>query len=197
MPLGLRHILEGYDHLAFILGMAALAGGLGTLLLWVSLFTLAHSLTLGLAAFGLIALPPTLTEPLIAGSVAVLGVEALLRRPNIAGRRDWGFGKPRRDIRRLTQSVTVFTFGLVHGLGLSYALSALAGSTGSGLVFRVLWFNVGVELGQLLVVLIALPVLWWAWRRPGACGVLNWIVGLGLTAFGSYWLFERLFAMRA
>ena len=197
MPLGLRHILEGYDHLAFILGMAALSGGLGTLLLWVSLFTLAHSLTLGLAAFGLIALPPTLTEPLIAGSVAVLGVEALLRRPNIAGRRDWGFGKPRRDIRRLTQSVTVFTFGLVHGLGLSYALSALAGSTGSGLIFRVLWFNVGVELGQLLVVLIALPVLWWAWRRPGACGVLNWIVGLGLTAFGSYWLFERLFAMRA
>ena len=197
IPLGWRHIIEGYDHLAFILGMAALAEGPGTLLLWVSLFTIAHSLTLGLAALGLIVLPPALTESLIAVSVAALGMEALLRRPNAAVRGDGGFGKPRRDTRRSMQSATVFGFGLVHGLGLSYALSAMADTAGSALLVRVLWFNVGVELGQLLVVLVAMPGLWWAWRRPAYRGALNWVVGLGLTAFGSYWLFERLFAMRA
>jgi len=140
--LGFTHIVPGgLDHVLFVLGLFLLASRTRTLLLQISAFTLAHSATLALAALGLVSVPSSIVEPLIAVSIAYVAIENLMTT---------SISKWRLAI--------VFSFGLLHGLGFAGALVDL-GISGTNLPVTLVGFNVGVELGQLAVVLAAAVVM--------------------------------------
>jgi len=144
--LGIEHILTGYDHLLFLLGLILVGGSLRPLALVVSAFTLAHSLTLGLAALGVWAPSPRLVEPAIALSIAYVGVE------------NWFV----RDASR--RWLITFPFGLVHGFGFAGALGQIA-LPAREVTLELAAFNVGVEAGQLAVLAAVLPIVLWLGRR--------------------------------
>lgn len=179
VPSGIEHILLGPDHVAFVLGLLLVPLTLGHLLIAVSLFTIAHSTTLALTWFGVITLAPSITEPLIALSVAALGIENLL-----------GAGRTPGAALRFRE-LTVFGFGLIHGIGLSFQLGALPSNSLPEAVMRLLAFNVGVELGQLAFLLVAGLPLAWALRQPWGRHVA--IPGSALLCgLGVFWFFERV-----
>lgn len=134
--LGVEHILTGWDHLAFVLGLLFLVGFNRRLVATVSAFTLAHSLTLALAALGWLVLRPPPVEAAIALSILLVAAEALHDRPTFTRR--W-------------PALVAFVFGLVHGLGFAGALKEV-GLPQHQLAAALLSFNLGVEAGQLLVV---------------------------------------------
>jgi hypothetical protein len=141
VALGIEHILSGYDHLLFLLGLLLAGGSLGSLAKIVTAFTVAHSVTLSLAVTDVVTLPDRLVEAVIALSIAFVAAENLAPRPAVSRR--W---------------VASFLFGLVHGFGFSSALREL-GLTREGLVLSLLGFNLGVEAGQALVIAVLLPGL--------------------------------------
>jgi HupE / UreJ protein len=141
VALGVEHILTGWDHLLFLLGLLLRGGSWLSLAKIVTAFTLAHSITLALAALNIVVLPDRLVEAVIALSIAFVAAENLFFKPVVARR--W---------------VVSFCFGLVHGFGFSSALREL-GLSSSGLVLSLFGFNAGVEIGQALVVAVALPAL--------------------------------------
>ena len=148
--MGFRHILpEGVDHILFILGLFLLGAKLRPLLAQVTAFTIAHSLTLGLAMFGLVRLPASVVEPIIALSIAFVAIENVLAKSV----------KPWRIL-------VVFGFGLVHGLGFAGALQDL-GLARRELLPALVGFNIGVELGQLTVVGAGLLAVGWFRQSPG------------------------------
>jgi hydrogenase/urease accessory protein HupE len=175
--LGFTHILpHGLDHILFVVGLFLLSTSPRQLLAQVSAFTLAHSLTLGLSLYGVVSLPGRVVEPLIALSVAYVGVENLFT----SRLQPW-------------RVLVVFGFGLLHGLGFAEALAAL-NLNRADLLSTLISFNVGVELGQLAVVAGA-SVAFFAvrharreWHRP-AMRVASGGVGL----MGVVWMVERLF----
>jgi hypothetical protein len=135
---GFTHILPGgLDHVLFVLGLTLLSVNLRTLALQVSLFTIAHSATLGLAMAGVVAVPGHIVEPLIAASIAYVAIENL-----------------RAKSLSYWRLVLVLAFGLLHGLGFAGALRE-TGLAGGSLATTLVGFNLGVELGQLAVVLAA------------------------------------------
>ena len=141
--LGVEHILTGWDHLLFLFGMVLVAARTKAVLKIVTAFTVAHSLTLALGVLGVIAPSPRWVEPLIALSIAWVGVENLLLK-NLEGR--WR---------------VAFAFGLLHGFGFAGGLADI-GASAQQLPTVLLGFNVGVELGQLAVLAVLLPLLAWA-----------------------------------
>ena len=143
LEIGFKHILEGYDHLLFLAGLIVVSKSLKQLLPVVTAFTIAHSATLILSAFGIISLNPLLTETLIAVSIVYVGVENIFKE-KFNGR--W---------------LIAFGFGLVHGAGFSGHLTALLQSVmGTGQIWSsLIGFNIGIELGQVVVILIAFPLL--------------------------------------
>jgi hypothetical protein len=147
LELGVEHILTGWDHLLFLLGLIIVGGTLRSLLGVVTAFTVAHSITLALAATGAVAPSPRVIEPLIALSIAYVGVENFFVRD--ASRR-W----------RIT-----FPFGLIHGFGFAGALREIA-LPHAQIPVALVSFNLGVELGQLGVLAIALPLTLAARRAP-------------------------------
>ncbi len=174
--LGFTHIVpHGLDHILFVLGLFLLAANARTVLLQVSAFTLAHSITLGLALFGVVSVPSAVVEPLIALSIAYVAVENLFTTSLTRWR-----------------LLLVFLFGLLHGLGFAEALAAL-NPPASQLVAMLVAFNVGVEGGQLAVILIA-ALLVHALRLPAAdyrrLVVRPASLAIGLA--GAYWLVVRL-----
>jgi hydrogenase/urease accessory protein HupE len=176
--LGVHHILSGLDHLLFLGGLLLAARGMRQLVVALSAFTAAHSLTIAGAAVGWVHVAPALVEPLIALSIVYLGVEMLVR--------------PGHGVRW----IVVCAFGLVHGLGFAEALvDAGVGSTAGQMLVSLLSFNLGVELGQLLVVAAVLPLIWtlrsrpfWRARVVPACSVM-------IAVAGGYWLLERVGAI--
>lgn len=173
-PLGVEHIATGYDHLLFLLALILCGGNLKSLIKIITAFTLAHSMTLGAAALGMVSLPSALVEAVIALSIAYVAFENLFPRFAIS--------------RRWTIS---FLFGLVHGFGFSSVLQEI-GLPKDSLVWALLNFNLGVEVGQLVAVLITLPALLWlnkqthAQRVTQMLSAIVMLVGLGL-------FIERLF----
>ena len=144
--LGLQHILSGYDHLLFLAGLLLGVHGLRRVVMTATAFTIGHSLTLVSAVLGIVALPAGLVEPLIAASIAYVGVENLVST-NTSSR--WR---------------TALAFGLIHGFGFAGALQELGvGSGGVRTVVPLGFFNLGVEAGQVAVALMVLPV-------SGTCG---------------------------
>ena len=139
---GIIHIVpHGLDHILFVIGLLAFSRSGHHLLLQISLFTVAHTLTLAAASLGLITLSPALVEPLIALSIAYIGVENLLRSsPQIT---------PQFTLMR---GGVVFAFGLLHGLGFASVLADF-GLPDTAFLASLISFNIGVELGQLIVVI--------------------------------------------
>ncbi len=187
LRLGVEHIFAGYDHLAFLIGLLLLAGSLwrktsrrealGYVLRVVTAFTVAHSLTLVLSALRLVSLPSRWVESAIALSIGYVAVENILLST----------GKRR--------GLLAFGFGLVHGLGFASVLREL-GLPKTGLIASLLSFNVGVELGQLAVVLLALPLLvvLSSWR-----GYQSYVVRGGsfvLLLMSLFWFVDRAFDMQ-
>lgn len=172
LKLGVEHIWTGYDHLMFLFGLLLAANRLRDMLMIVTGFTVAHSITLSLAATGRLSLPPSLVEPAIACTIAFVGLENFFSPP------------PRRRV------VVTFFLGLIHGFGFAGALAEL-GLPQHALVLALLCFNGGVEMGQAAVVLLLLPLLLWL-HRFSAWKTLS-RVGSGIVVGGGlYWMAQRM-----
>ncbi len=171
--LGIEHIVTGTDHLVFLLGLILVGGSARSLALVVSAFTLAHSMTLALATLSIVAPSPRLVEPLIALSIAYVGVENL-------------FVKDANKRWRIT-----FPFGLVHGFGFAGALRAIA-LPRAQIPVALVSFNLGVEAGQLGVLAIALPVLLAARRAPAFRDRGTKLASLGIAFAGMVWFVVRI-----
>ena len=166
--LGIEHILTGYDHLLFLLALVLRGGNIWSLLKIITAFTVAHSITLALAALNIVMLPERLVEATIALSIAYVAAENLFMRHTVSHR--WA---------------VAFIFGLMHGFGFSNVLREL-GLPKEGLVWALLNFNLGVEAGQAIAVVVAVPLLMWLrrfrWepRAVVAISVAVLVVGLAL-----------------
>ena len=188
LRLGFAHVVTGFDHLAFVLALVLLATRLRDVVVPITAFTVAHSLTLGLAATGVWVLPGRIVEPLIAVSIVVVGLEnviALRRRP--AG--DWVGDAAARARRWLT----AFAFGLVHGFGFAALLRAI-GLPPREFLLSLAAFNVGVELAQLAVVVLPFLLMRHLLRRAAAYRTVASVVSSVVAALGALWLVERLAA---
>jgi hydrogenase/urease accessory protein HupE len=141
--LGVQHILSGVDHLLFVVGLLFLVGFRRRLVATISAFTLAHSLTLACSVFGWMTLRPAPVEAMIAMSIVLVASEALRERETLA---------------RRIPALVAFLFGLVHGLGFAGALKSI-GLPQSHLPLALLTFNVGVEIGQLMTVVVAYAIV--------------------------------------
>jgi hypothetical protein len=172
--LGVEHILTGHDHLLFLLGLLLRGGSWLSLAKIVTAFTLAHSVTLALAALDIVVLPDRLVEAVIALSIAFVAAENIFWRPVVSRR--W---------------VISFCFGLVHGFGFSSALREL-GLPRHNLIAALFGFNLGVELGQGLVVAAALPLLALV-RRTGWERQMVWGSSLAILLVGVVLFVERAF----
>lgn len=182
--LGFWHVLAGWDHLAFLAALMFGVAGLGGLLAAITAFTLAHSITLALAALDVFALPPRLVEPAIALSVLLVILAHLRAGP--ARARAW---------------IPAFAFGLLHGFGFAGVLGDI-GLPQEARVSGLLGFNLGVEAGQLLFVLPVaalafaarrwLPDSWPALRRTAGLVVLAFATFLAGTAIRGFWLLRDL-----
>ena len=172
---GFEHIVPlGADHILFVLGLFFFSLHVRPLLWQVTAFTAAHTTTLALATLGVVSVPASVVEPLIALSIAYVGVENVLR-PRL------GWWRP----------LVVFGFGLLHGLGFASVLSDVGGGTGHFLA-RLIGFNLGVELGQLAVIgaaflLLALPF----GRRPWWRAYVAVPASLAIALVGAWWAVER------
>jgi len=183
LRLGAEHIFQGTDHIAFLIGVLLLGGTLRQLVGVVTAFTLAHSVTLAVATLGWLVPPPRLIEPLIALSIVAVAVENLvaLRSPLSAARVN-------ASIARRWQ--LTFGFGLIHGFGFAGALRALE-LPRALLAPSLLTFNLGVELGQLVIVALAWPLLRWARGLPAMWpGGMRW-ASAGVATLGVFWLVQR------
>jgi hypothetical protein len=175
--IGFQHIIPlGFDHILFITCVFFLNSNIKQVILQASMFTLAHSITLGLAMYGVIRPPANIIEPLIALSIVVLAVENIYTKKV----------KPWR-------LVMVFLFGMVHGMGFAGALSQL-GMPQYAFATALISFNVGVELGQLAIIL----TLWFfvarvfsgrIWYRSRIVIPVSALIGIVAT----YWTVERIF----
>jgi hypothetical protein len=175
--LGYTHILpKGLDHILFVLGIFLLSPRLKTMLLQVTAFTIAHSITLGLSMYGILSLPSRIVEPLIALSIAYVAIENLITREL----------KPWRV-------ALVFLFGLLHGLGFAGVLREL-GLPRAEFLTALLTFNLGVEGGQLTIIAAALvataPFVKQGWYRQRVVIPASILI----AATGIYWTIARLLA---
>lgn len=179
IPSGVHHIMIGPDHILFLIGLLLLGGSLRKLVTIVTAFTIGHSITLSLAALNIVNPPGWLIEPAIALSIVVVGADNLLQR------KEQG-----RDLRIWVAGA----FGLIHGFGFASVLREF-GLPQEALGWSLFSFNVGVELGQLAIVLVvglALALL----RRWLPAATDKWVVPGGsvvVIAAGAYWFVERVF----
>jgi hydrogenase/urease accessory protein HupE len=176
LSLGFTHIVpRGLDHMLFVLGIYLLSGRARTVLWQVSAFTVAHSITLGLSLYGIVALPPSIVEPLIALSIAYVAIENIF----LSELKSW-------------RVALVFGFGLLHGMGFAGALKEL-GLPRSEFLTALLTFNVGVEAGQLAVIGAAFLLV------GGFCANQAWYrsrivipASMLIACTAVYWTIQRL-----
>ncbi len=172
--LGFEHIVpKGLDHILFVLGLFLLTPGWRPLLWQVTAFTLAHSITLALAMFQVVALSPDIVEPLIALSIVLIAVENIVT----STLQPW-------------RPAVVFGFGLLHGLGFAGVLSELGLPPGQ-LILPLVTFNIGVELGQLAVILVAFLLVGHWQTKPWYRQRIVIPASLAIAAVALYWTWER------
>jgi hypothetical protein len=173
--LGIEHVAGGLDHVLFVCGLFLIVGANRKLVATITAFTVAHSVTLALAAFDVITLPRAPVEATIAASVLLVAVEATAKRETWTKKKPW---------------IVAFAFGLVHGLGFAGALGEL-GLPHAALPKTLFAFNVGVEIAQLALValLVGAERLVLAKKTPRL--VLAYAIG----GFGAFWLIERTVAI--
>ena len=176
LVIGFEHIIpKGLDHILFVLGIFLLSTRFGALLWQVTAFTLAHTITLGLSIYGLISAPASIVEPLIALSIAYVGIENSLS----SRLQPW-------------RIVLVFLFGLLHGMGFAGVLTEI-GLPRSEFLTALITFNIGVEFGQLAVICLAFALLGWWRNAPWYRQRVTIPLSLLITAIGLYWTWERVF----
>lgn len=176
LSLGVKHILIGYDHLLFLFSLLIVTRSVLATLKIITCFTIAHSITLALATFDLVRIPGAVVEPLIAASIIFVAIENLVRGDQPKGR-----------------MLLVFAFGLIHGLGFASVLRELGvGTTGTGVAMPLLSFNLGVELGQLLVAALLVPLIRMFHERP--LFAKRWVPACSILAAlaGAFWLIQRV-----
>lgn len=181
--LGIEHIWQGIDHLLFVLGLVLLVDSRRKLLLTITAFTIAHSITLALATLGVLRVPGPPVEAIIALSIVFVAAEILHRqqgRTSLATHKPW---------------LVAFSFGLLHGLGFAGALAEV-GLPQNSIPLALLFFNIGVEIGQLLFVAALLAggalLLRLAGRRDPRPGIV--VAAYAIGGVASYWVFERIAA---
>ena len=180
--LGIEHIVpKGLDHILFIFGVFFFAVKLKPLLWQVTMFTLAHSLTLILASLKLVFIPASIIEPLIALSIGYVAFENIFQRQ----------GKFHSRSNAIRYAV-IFFFGLIHGLGFAFVLEDIGLPTGQ-LILSLLSFNIGVEIAQIGLVVLAYLLMFYPskqlWYRKAIQIPCSLVIGL----IGIYWFFERVF----
>ena len=174
--LGVKHILTGYDHLLFLFGLLVVARGFASSLGIITSFTIAHSITLAVATLHPVQIPSRIVEPLIAASIVFVGIENLLRGDIPTARRMVAFG-----------------FGLIHGFGFASALrEAGIGSGIGGILLPLFSFNLGVELGQIMVAALAVPIIWKLRENPMFIGRWAPACSAAVVLLGSFWFVQRV-----
>ncbi|WGD50712.1 HupE/UreJ family protein [Bradyrhizobium sp. CB1650] len=178
---GIEHIFLGYDHIAFLIAVVLWARRLIPVIKIVTAFTIAHSITLSLAALDLVVIPSRIVEPAIAASIVFVAVENFFSR----------------DIDRRWR--VTFMFGLIHGFGFAGALREVGLPT-NAIVPALAAFNIGVEIGQVAIVAIVMPLLGLFDRliatdpaKPVRAARLVYAVSAAISLLGGYWLFTRVF----
>jgi hypothetical protein len=184
LRLGVEHILLGVDHLLFVLALLFLVQGWRRVLGTITAFTAAHTMTLAAATLGYVHVPSRPVEASIALSIVFVAVEIIhgrQGRPGVTQRRPW---------------IVALVFGLLHGLGFAGALSEVGLPPGA-IPLALLFFNVGVEIGQLLFIAVATAVLF-AWRRmevgSTAAMSLEAVAAYGIGGVAAFWMIERTLA---
>ncbi len=172
---GFEHIIpRGLDHILFILGIFLFSTQLKPLLWQVTMFTIAHTITLGLSINGLITIPAAIVEPLIALSIAYIGFENIFRHS-----------------LQNSRLVIVFIFGLLHGLGFASVLAEF-GMPDDDFLFALISFNIGVEMGQLSIIVLAYVLLRSWFKDP--ISYQKWVIipfSLVIALVGAYWAYDR------
>ena len=178
---GIEHIFLGYDHIAFLVGVVLWARRIVPVIKIVTAFTIAHSITLSLAALNIVVIPSIVVEPAIAASIVFVAMENF-------------FSRDIDDRWRVT-----FVFGLIHGFGFAGALREV-GLPANAVVTALAAFNVGVEIGQVAIVAIVVPTLialdrLMATDRAKPVRATSLVYGLSalISLLGSYWFFTRMF----
>ncbi len=176
---GIEHIFLGYDHIAFLAAIVLWAQRLWPVIKIVTAFTIAHSITLSLAALQIVVFPSAIVEPAIAATIIFVAVENFFSR-NVDGR--W----------RVT-----FVFGLIHGFGFASALQEI-GLPANAAVPALAAFNIGVEIGQVVIVALIFPLLLWSDRighraaaRKGRHPAVVYFCSAAILSAGLYWLMVR------
>ena len=183
LTLGIEHILFGIDHLLFVLGLMLLVNGTWLLVKTITAFTVAHSMTLGLATMGFVHVPQAPVEAVIALSIVFVASELARPRneqPDLMVRFPW---------------VVAFTFGLLHGFGFAGALAEV-GLPQTDIPLALLFFNIGVEVGQLGFVGSVLGIIWLFHRAVGPTPL--WVpqaAAYGIGSVSSFWVVERVVAL--
>ena len=175
VPVGFTHILpKGLDHILFVLGLLFLTTRIRSLVLQISIFTVAHTVTLAISSLKILSLPTAIIEPLIAASIVYIAVENI-------------FNSTLTKYR----STTIFFFGLLHGLGFASVLSEF-GLPGQDFFWALLGFNVGVELGQITLVLVVFSLLVYSFKSKTYYRSYVTIPGSSIIGlFGAWWFIER------
>ena len=180
LTLGIEHILSGYDHLSFVLGLLLLLSGGWTLVRTITAFTVAHSITLAAAALGYASVSPAVIESLVALSIVFVAVELARHYRGQSGlsvRYPW---------------LIAFTFGLLHGFAFAGSLAQI-GLPQSNIPLALLLFNVGVELGQLLFVGGVLALIWLLRRLPRRLPDWSrWAPPYAIGTFAAFWMIQRV-----
>jgi hydrogenase/urease accessory protein HupE len=176
VKLGVEHIWGGYDHLLFLFALLIVCRTFRSIVAIVSCFTIAHSITLALATLDVVNLPAKWVEPAIAASIVFVGVENLLRR-----------GEEPKGRWALT-----FAFGLVHGFGFASVLRDLGLGRGSeGIAMPLFTFNLGVELGQIAIAAVVLPIVWQMRKDEKFVQRGVPVLSALVAAAGLYWFLDR------
>lgn len=172
--LGVEHIATGFDHLAFLFALLLAGSSLREAAKIITSFTIAHSITLGLATFNVVNLPSFLVEPMIAVSIVYVGLENILRR----------------EVKK--RWLLTFAFGLIHGFGFASVLRELGiAEQGSAAIAPLFSFNLGVELGQVAIAMLILPLIWKLREQPKFAPRYVTAFSILIALAGGYWLIER------
>ena len=171
--LGVDHLLSGIDHLLFVFGLIFLVQGMTILIKTITAFTLAHSITLGLSVFGVVHLPQATAEALIALTLVYLALEIGSKNKYLS-----------------TPWFLAFGFGLLHGFGFAGALSEI-GFANENLLFSLLFFNLGIEAGQ-LVILPIIGFIIWFFNKIKFEKFSYKLSSYAIGGMGTFWLIERM-----
>ncbi len=173
---GVEHIITGYDHLLFLAALLLTCTKFKEAAVIITCFTVAHSITLALAALDVVRLPGEIVEPVIALSIVYVAIENLFGTPAL-----W------------RRAAVTCLFGLVHGLGFASALRDIGlGTIPGGVLWPLLEFNLGVEAGQLGVAVVFLPLLWLTRRNEQLVARLVPAGSISVAVVGGYWLVTRV-----